>query len=140
MPIRRLRTWRPSSANRSLRLASLGQNPTRSLETYTPRRPRAAEGFFLRSEGRGAEGDREQRADKGFCRIHDTTGLLIPSPQSVSYAFPSGAFDRPVTLAMCWCCAMIPSYSPDLLAAAVELMCYFCTAIGVALAMFWAPK
>jgi hypothetical protein len=35
---------------------------------------------------------------------------------------------------------MIPLYSPDLVSAAVELVCYFCTAVGVALALFLAPR
>jgi hypothetical protein len=35
---------------------------------------------------------------------------------------------------------MIPLNSPEQLSTAVELMCYFCTAIGVALAWFFAPR
>jgi hypothetical protein len=35
---------------------------------------------------------------------------------------------------------MIPLVSPDLLTAAVELACYFCTVIGVALAWFLVPR
>jgi hypothetical protein len=31
---------------------------------------------------------------------------------------------------------MIPLISPDLLGAAVEMVCYFCTAIGVAVTLF----
>jgi hypothetical protein len=36
--------------------------------------------------------------------------------------------------------AMIPVFSPELLTAAVELMCYFCTAIGVAVTFFLIPR
>jgi len=35
---------------------------------------------------------------------------------------------------------MIPPISNELLAAAVEMVCYFCTAIGVVLTFFLAPR
>jgi hypothetical protein len=35
---------------------------------------------------------------------------------------------------------MIPLHSPELVSAAVELACYFCTAIGVALTWFLVPR
>jgi hypothetical protein len=35
---------------------------------------------------------------------------------------------------------MSPVISPELLSAAVEMVCYFCTAIGLALTLFLAPR
>jgi hypothetical protein len=35
---------------------------------------------------------------------------------------------------------MIPLMSPEMLSAAVEMVCYFCTAIGLALTLFLAPR
>ncbi len=35
---------------------------------------------------------------------------------------------------------MIPPISNELLAAAVEMVCYFCTAIGIVLTFFLAPR
>ena len=35
---------------------------------------------------------------------------------------------------------MIPPITSELLAAAVEMVCYFCTAVGVALTFFLAPR
>ena len=35
---------------------------------------------------------------------------------------------------------MIPVYSPELLTAAVEMVCYFCTAVGVAITFFLIPR
>jgi hypothetical protein len=35
---------------------------------------------------------------------------------------------------------MIPLVSPDLVSAAVELACYFCTVIGMALTFFLVPR
>jgi hypothetical protein len=40
----------------------------------------------------------------------------------------------------CTCSAMIPWHSPELVSSAVELACYFCTAIGVALTWFLVPR
>jgi hypothetical protein len=35
---------------------------------------------------------------------------------------------------------MMPVFSPELLTAAVEMMCYFCTIVGIALTLFLAPR
>jgi hypothetical protein len=35
---------------------------------------------------------------------------------------------------------MIPFMSPELVASAVEMMCYFCTVVGVTLAFWLAPR
>jgi hypothetical protein len=35
---------------------------------------------------------------------------------------------------------MSPVISPELLSAVVEMVCYFCTAIGLALTLFLAPR
>jgi len=35
---------------------------------------------------------------------------------------------------------MIPFISEELLSAAVEMVCYFCTVIGLALTLFLAPR
>jgi hypothetical protein len=35
---------------------------------------------------------------------------------------------------------MMPSMSQELLASVVEMVCYFCTAIGLALTLFLAPR
>jgi hypothetical protein len=35
---------------------------------------------------------------------------------------------------------MIPLLPEEMLATAVEMVCYFCTAIGVALAIVFAPR
>jgi hypothetical protein len=36
--------------------------------------------------------------------------------------------------------AMIPFIPDELLSAAVEMVCYFCTVIGLALTLFLAPR
>ncbi|MEX2310011.1 MAG: hypothetical protein WD738_20740 [Pirellulales bacterium] len=36
--------------------------------------------------------------------------------------------------------AMIPLWSHELLATAVQMVCYFCTALGVMLTLLFAPR
>jgi hypothetical protein len=60
------------------------------------------------------------------CNEHPLTAAA--SPRFLSYAFWGESV------------AMIPFIPEELLSAAVEMVCYFCTVIGLALTLFLAPR
>jgi hypothetical protein len=86
---------------------------------------------FLRGRAEGGGGKAEK---------HRFAVGLSPSPEFLTYALSEGLlFWAAVIVTRCEFHIM-PALSHEQLLTAIELVCYFCTAVGVAVTFFFAAR